>query len=373
MAIYQVGVSTGSSERCPSSGCVPCRRYVRRNIGKYLDQHINMPPAAVLVTAVLRTQVQGSPSTDLGLHEVQPSTPSSSTGAAGDGGSSSSSGSAQAADAAPQAATDHPLTRLLLGCFSWLTKPNAPDAAAAASVSASSSTDGAAASKQPTTASHGTTASSSGSADTDGDSSSPADAYAVVDAVSSTGRSAPAAASGTSSSDGASNGPNVAALVGSALQRLSDSVPQLRLQQKAGQTHVVETLVGVAEVSFQERTRSQALTLNPPQVRAGSLLTPGHSCVPLKLKSYMCLQKQVQAKCQLLLGQHLLWRWWWWRQQGKGILVVAAAERPTLWVTACCPAEVRLPVQHGSCKAVAAQGHRRHAYDGHRRLVPAGR
>jgi len=64
----------------------------------------------------------------------------------------------------------------------------------------------------------------------------------------------------------------MASLVGSALQRLSGSVslPQLRLQQqKPPQTHVVETLVGVAEVSFQERTRSQALTLNPPKVNRG--------------------------------------------------------------------------------------------------------
>jgi hypothetical protein len=62
--------------------------------------------------------------------------------------------------------------------------------------------------------------------------------------------------------------------MGAALQRLSDSVvlPQLRLQHKASQTHVVETLVGIAEVSFHERTRSQALTLNPPQVRLGILL-----------------------------------------------------------------------------------------------------
>jgi hypothetical protein len=52
-----------------------------------------------------------------------------------------------------------------------------------------------------------------------------------------------------------------------ALQRLSDSVALHGLRQhKPSQMHVVETLVGVAEVSFRERTRSQAITLNPPQV-----------------------------------------------------------------------------------------------------------
>lgn len=249
--------------------CTACRRYVRRNIGKYLDQHIRMPPAAVLVTAVLRTEVAGSPSTDLGLHEVQPSTPSSSGVAQGDGEGSSST---QAAAEEPQPA-DHPLTRVLLGCFGWLAKPNTPAAQAASSSQSSSSTtttSSPAAAKQLHESSGGSPASTS-SSDSD---SSPADAYAVVDAVgSSTSRGPPAAGMSSSSSSGGdesgTTSNNVAHLVGSALQRLSGSValPQLRLQHKASQTHVVETLVGVAEVSFQERTRSQALTLNPPQVR----------------------------------------------------------------------------------------------------------
>ena len=257
-----------------------CRRYVRRNIGKYLDQHINMPPAAVLVTAVLRTEVAGSAATDLGVHEVQPSTPNntaqtSSNSDVCDGSegtsSSSSSSSTQTAAEEPQS-YDHPLTRVLLSCFGWLVKPNTPPAQAKAS--STSSSDSAAAAKLLPSANRGSTASTS-STSSDG---SPADAYAVVDTAaasssSSTSRDPPAASS--SSSSGGQGPPNMAELVGSALQRLSDSVvlPQLPLQHKASQTHVVETLVGIAEVSFQERTRSQALTLNPPQVSLGILLT----------------------------------------------------------------------------------------------------
>jgi hypothetical protein len=258
-----------------------CRRYVRRNIGKYLDQHINMPPAAVLVTAVLRTEVAGSAATDLGVHEVQPSTPNNtahtgSSSSVGDGGEGTSSSSRTESAVEEAQSYDHPLTRVLLSCFGWLVKPNARAAQAKAGGSSSSNTstvDSAAAAKLLPSANRGSAASTSCTS-SDG-SSSPADAYAVVDTAaasssSSTSRDTQAASSSSSSSSSGGQGPpNMAELVGSALQRLSDSVvlPQLRLQHKASQTHVVETLVGIAEVSFQERTRSQALTLNPPQVR----------------------------------------------------------------------------------------------------------
>jgi hypothetical protein len=40
----------------------------------------------------------------------------------------------------------------------------------------------------------------------------------------------------------------------------------LQQQQQQQQTRVVQQLVGVAEVSFKESTRSSYLTLNPPRV-----------------------------------------------------------------------------------------------------------
>jgi hypothetical protein len=41
-------------------------------------------------------------------------------------------------------------------------------------------------------------------------------------------------------------------------------------QQQQQQTRIVQQLVGVAEVSFNESTRSSYLTLNPPKVRCSS-------------------------------------------------------------------------------------------------------
>lgn len=256
-----------------------CRRFVRRNIGKYLDQHIHMPPAAVLVTAVLRTRVEGSSSTDLGLHDFQQTGPDNGPQASGSSSSvDSDADTSEAALEEPQSA-DHPLTRLLLSCFGWLVKPDTPDSQAAtdASINSSSSSQGRPLIDQSGTAGADPTAHSS----TSSSSSGTADAYAAVTADD--------ASTSSSSSSGKTDGRNVAELVGSALQRLSDSVtlPQLRLQHKASQTHVVETLVGVAEVSFRERTRSQALTLNPPQVRPAfcSLGVP-HLTVVCKCELY---------------------------------------------------------------------------------------
>jgi hypothetical protein len=156
---------------------------------------------------------------------------------------------------------------MLLSCFGWLVIPNNPDSQASSDLSISSSSN----SNNSSSSSQGRPLiEQSGAADADptahsstsSSSSGAADAYAAVTANDPSNSS-------SSSSSGKADGRNVAELVGSALQRLSDSVtlPQLRLQHKASQTHMVETLVGVAEVSFRERTRSQALTLNPPQVR----------------------------------------------------------------------------------------------------------
>lgn len=235
---------------------------MRRNIGKYLDQHINLPPATVLITAVLRTEVEGSSATDLGLHDLQQVPPTSP--AVSRSGSSSSSDDEEQEGRQQQVVglqpqdlqpADHPLTRLLLSCFGWLVTPSDPPVAAASSSA---------------TATTSSSSGSSGGRERGGggaDDPAPADAYAAVSTTSQ--HEANNTSNTNSSRKGEGQGPNVAALVNSALQRLSGSVasslPQLRLQQKP-QTRVVETLVGVAEVSFKERTRSQALTLNPPQV-----------------------------------------------------------------------------------------------------------
>jgi hypothetical protein len=234
---------------------------VRRNIGKYLDQHINMPPAAVVVTAVLRTQVEGSPSTDLGLHDLQPLTAAPAAGA-GSSSNSSNSSTGDAADGEPQPG-DHPLTQFLLRYLGWLVKPNTP-----VQPSGSSSSLGTADEAGQTYTDSTADSRSSSSSRSSRSSSNPEDAYAAVTAVDASSSSSSSGAQDASSA-GKADSRNVAELVGSALQRLSDSVslPALWLQHKASQTHVVETLVGVAEVSFRERTRSQALTLNPPQVR----------------------------------------------------------------------------------------------------------
>jgi hypothetical protein len=45
----------------------------------------------------------------------------------------------------------------------------------------------------------------------------------------------------------------------------------LQQQQQQQQTRIVQQLVGVAEVSFKESTRSSYLTLNPPRVRVQGL------------------------------------------------------------------------------------------------------
>lgn len=298
---------------------------MRRNIGKYLDQHINMPPAAVVITAVLRTQVEGSPSTDLGLHDLQPPPPAP---AAGPTSSSSSRSSTTTANGEPQPA-EHPLNQFLLSCFGWLVKPNTPVERSGSSSSSSSLSTADAAGRAHTNNTADSRSSSS---------SSPADAYAAVTAVDASSSSSPAATSSSSSVGGAQNasstgkadGRNVAELVGSALQRLSGSVslPALRLQHKASQTHVVETLVGVAEVSFRERTRSQAITLNPPQVRAdgcGTRVACMHEC------AHACV-------------------WWYyevrWSDASEGCVATWGRETPCVYCVVGC---ARLPTQHNTC------------------------
>jgi hypothetical protein len=259
------------------------------------------------------------------------------------------------------------LTRLLLSCFGWLVKPNNPDSQAAIDTSISSSNSTMSSQGRPLIEQSGTAdADPVTQFSTSSSSSGAADAYAAI-----TGNDPPN--SSNSSSSGKADGRNVAELVGSALLRLSDSVtlPQLRLQHKPSQTHVVETLVGVAEVSFRERTRSQALTLNPPQVIRHSLFVSGH-----RVRDFACM---------LAVCPHwALHTCWLHRSESTGymcaevcVLKLAAVCKllwavtsplPGAWLrgvmTCCCCAEVWVPVQHGSGPAVAAQGRCQPAYDG---------
>lgn len=258
---------------------VCCRRYVRRNIGKYLDQHINMPPAAILVTAVLRTEVEASASSQLDLHDLQqPAAPGANSAANNSSGGSSNACDAGTSSTQQQAGSsqqpkpvENPLGQLLLKCFGWLVVTTAAEAEWKSSGSTSSSAAGV-----ETATSGSAKAAAEASSHSSSTSSSPrsADAVAAVTvhdtASSSSNARGPSTQGATASSSKAVSSSSMPGLMGTAaaaLQRLSDSVALHGLRpQKPAQMHVVETLVGVAEVSFRERTRSQAITLNPPQV-----------------------------------------------------------------------------------------------------------
>lgn len=151
------------------------RRYVRRNIYTYLEQHSDMIPSAVLVTAMLQTQVPADAIDTLmleSLHEPQATAGSQR---------SSSSGAAASSTVKQQ---------------------------------------------------HFSSTSSS------------------------------------SSSSSLINQAGIGGAVLSALQQLSSG---LGLQQQQQQMKTVEHLVGVAEVSFRDFTRSSYFTLNPPKVSYGGV------------------------------------------------------------------------------------------------------
>lgn len=203
-----------SRRRCCSNLQTTCnhrRRYVRRNMSTYLEQHAKLPPEAVVLTAVLRT-ASVRPESDLLLDEL-----CSDDGSDGEGAATSSSSSS--------------------GC-------------------SSSSSSGV------------------GSPQQQQDSGSSSLAQAAAEQQQQ----------------------GLGGAVRSALQQLTRGL-QLQPPPPQPKVRVVEQLVGIAEISLREDTRSQSLTLNPPKVRAARLLQ--HASRSCLLGSSSCM-RWPGSRCILL-------------------------------------------------------------------------
>jgi hypothetical protein len=209
---------------------------VRRNILTYLEQHHKMPPAAVVLTAVLHSTVPVDCEADAlmlegSLPELLPSSNgSSSSSAAADAGSSDAAAGAAAAAVADAYSSNSSSSSSSQWSW-WGQQPSNDGNSSRETLGSDSSSSGE------------VTPSFSGSSES-----------IPVQGPSSSSRGN----SSSSSSEG------ISSLVGTVVQQLATGLGLQHHQQQ--QTRVVQQLVGVAEVSFNESTRSSYLTLNPPKV-----------------------------------------------------------------------------------------------------------